>query len=816
MLRTVLLCDLVDSTALVERLGDTRTTLVFQRHDRLILELLEATQGRLIDKADGLLALFERPIQAVDFALRYQRGLRVMGVELGLPLQARVGIHVGDVMTWKNDPHAVSVGAKPMEVEGLAKPVAARLMALAQPSQILMSGMAQSLAQRAIAELGETAEKVRWMVHGRYRFKGVPAPMIVHEVGEPGYASLRQPQSGQKGWREIPLWRRPPMLALEVLVVMAVAAVSLWTTLKSEPALAFSERDWVVVGDLQNHTPEKLFDQSLDSAFRVGLEQSRYVNLVSELQVREGLSRMQRQGQSVDRQIGAELALREGAKALVLATIGEVGGRIRFSVEIIDPNTGVTVHSVSADSNNRDGVIPAMDEVLAGLRERLGESLASIGKTSVPLKQITTANLEALKLYGSAEELIGKGQINEGRFLIEQALKLDPGFAMAWSRLATIQYSVDQNPGAAVASFNDAMKHRERLSGRELLILEATVSTLTRDLRSTLTAWSATVQTYPDFAGAQHNLAFAQMWLARDPKAAIPHLDVVTRSKHPLRGYSAMLRGLARLQLGDTAAASIDMDEGLTLVRVAPNYEYVLPKLAAGEHEKLLQLLGQEPSNLPPSFRAEWWLRRAAVEVDRGDLSATAVALDNAARIAAVPGASPTQRAKIRLAQTALMIARGRPAGRKQLFDFVREESARRNAPGGAYDLGLQLHLAHAASMAARIGETQLARIALSAAAVDPRILSYVPVSKQRATADCEIKHAEAASARLNCLDSLVDGKEPYQAHVAMRSAAMDAKDTARAARELAWLQQHRGIAVVETENQTLQIPNLLDLNATR
>ena len=163
VLRAVLLADLADSTAFVQHFGDARAATILQRLDLKIRDLLEFTGGRLIDKADGLLAIFERPIQAVDFALRYQQVLREFSHEEGAQLAARVGIHVGELMTWNNTDQAVRAGAKPLEVEGLAKPVAARLMALALPGQILVSSMAQALAQRAQSELGERAERVKWV-----------------------------------------------------------------------------------------------------------------------------------------------------------------------------------------------------------------------------------------------------------------------------------------------------------------------------------------------------------------------------------------------------------------------------------------------------------------------------------------------------------------------------------------------------------------------------------------------------------------------------------------------------------------------------
>lgn len=137
-LRTLLLTDLCDSTTLVERLGDAAAAELFRAHDRLVLELQQRWRGRLIDRSDGLLLLFERPIDGLGFALDYARGLRELGHTRNLRLEARAGLHVGEVLTWRNSAAAVQAGAKPLEVEGLAKPLAGRLMALARPGQILL------------------------------------------------------------------------------------------------------------------------------------------------------------------------------------------------------------------------------------------------------------------------------------------------------------------------------------------------------------------------------------------------------------------------------------------------------------------------------------------------------------------------------------------------------------------------------------------------------------------------------------------------------------------------------------------------------
>ena len=330
-LRTLLLTDLVDSTGLVERLGDTPASELFREHDQLVLRLQQQWRGRLIDRSDGLLLLFERPVDGLGFALDYTRGLRELGKARDVELLARAGLHVGEVLTWKNSDAAVQVGAKPLEVEGLAKPMAARLMTLARPGQILLSAVAEPLTHRASRELGERGKNLLWKSYGRWRFKGVPQAQEIHEVGEVGLAPLRAPSNNPKAWRDVPLWRRPMALAAEV-VLLAGLGIGAWFLGKPQPAIAFAERDWVVVGDLRNLTGEKVLDDSLEQAFRISLEQSRYVNVLSDMKARDTLARMQRQpGTLMDRAIASEIALRDGARAVILPTVSEVGGRVRVS-----------------------------------------------------------------------------------------------------------------------------------------------------------------------------------------------------------------------------------------------------------------------------------------------------------------------------------------------------------------------------------------------------------------------------------------------------------------------------------------------------
>lgn len=534
-LRTLLLTDLCDSTMLVERLGDTPAAALFRAHDALVLRLQQQWRGRLIDRSDGLLLLFERPIDGLGFALDYARGLRDIGAERGHALQARAGLHVGEVLTWRNSAEAVSVGAKPLEVEGLAKPMAGRLMAMARPGQILLSAVAEPLTHRAAREFGQRGETLLWKSHGRWRFKGVPQAQEIFEVGEPGLAPLRAPASSQKAWRDIPMWRRPAALAAQAAVLGAVA-VGTWFALRPQPAIAFGERDWVVVGDLRNLTGQPVLDESLEQAFRISLEQSRYVNVLSDLKARDTLARMRRPADTrLDRAIASEIALRDGARAVILPTVSEVGGRVRISAEVIDPKTQATVYSALADGRGAASVLSSVDSITQDLREDLGESLSAIEKTSQPLPQVSTANLDALRLYALAQEAMGRAQFDEAGALFDRALTLDPSFALAYIGQVRVKVATVDAP-AAKQFLAQALRYRARLPYREATYLDAWSSEFSANGDAS-EGWRTLARLYPDYYAGHANYAFTQLMANRFGKA-MRHAYLATAAQNPMRSVA--------------------------------------------------------------------------------------------------------------------------------------------------------------------------------------------------------------------------------------------------------------------------------------
>jgi len=182
--QVLLLCDVADSTALTERLGDAVAAQLWRAHDSTARALLTTWRGREVDKTDGLFALFDTVCDALSFATAYHNALNLMNP----PLRARAAIHRAAVLLRETPAAEVARGAKPLDVDGIAKPLTARIGALALCGQTLIS----EAAVTAMVD-GPKVSAV-----GHWRFKGVAEPIALFE---PAVQPLGPPPDVEKAWR---------------------------------------------------------------------------------------------------------------------------------------------------------------------------------------------------------------------------------------------------------------------------------------------------------------------------------------------------------------------------------------------------------------------------------------------------------------------------------------------------------------------------------------------------------------------------------------------------------------------------------------
>ncbi len=797
LLRTLLLCDLVGSTALVEKLGDRAAAELIRKHDRMARTVADRHGGREIDKTDGFLMMFDRPIQAVAFALDYQRGLRQLNAAEQSSLAARVGIHVGDVVVWDNTPEDIAKGAKPIEVEGLVKPIASRLMNLALPGQVLLSNIAYALAHRAQGELGVQLERVRWRTYGRYRFKGIPDPIPVFEVGEEGTAPLKAPPWSGKAHREIPFWRRPATVVIEALVLALLVAIPLYTFLKPAPAIAFANRDWVVVGNLNNLTGETVFDEALESALRIALEQSRYVNVLPDLKVRDTVKRMERDPDKtrIDRAIGSEIAIRDGVKALILPTVAEVGGRVRITAEVIDPHTQTTVYSESADGVGAESVLTSLDLVNQRLRVRLGEALATVSQDSQPLQQVTTSNLDALRAYSLGMRSYVKGEFDNSLEFHQQALKIDPQFLSAWIRIGAVYISAGRARDALQA-FEAAIADRSRLSIRDAMYADVMILTL-QSPDAALPKWAVLAESYPDYFAGSGGYAYVSWKDANrfdDKTLGIAEIGASNRNPNPTP--SLHLVGILHTGRGeyDKARQSFTTGESMGFVRT----EYHSASYAAERKLELARTtLARSPldaATANPVANLTRNLFEAAFRVDaerRGDARKV---------IADARAALPHGHGLSLFYEVVGLSLDGddATAHREALAAAVKEGIRLRSTANDVDKASIEMNLAILAYLASRDGAPAAAADALAALPSDDAEGAILPRKMRavaRARATLAAGHAPDA---VLALERLLDASELYVTHIALADAYAAAGRPNEALKEVQWLATHRGRAYAE------------------
>ncbi len=190
--------DMVDSVGLQGRLGTEAYARLLRQHHRIFSQALKVGAGEVRnDTGDGTLCEFRTPTDAVKSALLFQMFLRDSEWERETP-KVRIGIHQGQLEELQMDT------LSPGKLVGMPVNIAARVMGLAQPGQILMTRAVYDDArhfvlEHPVAEPGSTSPpRIQWLSHGHYLFKGNEESIEVFEVGATGLAPLTAPPSTEK------------------------------------------------------------------------------------------------------------------------------------------------------------------------------------------------------------------------------------------------------------------------------------------------------------------------------------------------------------------------------------------------------------------------------------------------------------------------------------------------------------------------------------------------------------------------------------------------------------------------------------------
>ena len=156
VLASMLFTDIVASTERAAELGDREWTSLLRTHDGIVAAEIARHGGRAVKHTgDGTLSVFEGPARAA------RCWLAVAGRVAGLGMSLRGGLHTSEVEVVDGD------------VRGLGVHIAARLMSLADPGELMVSSVVRDLS---------VGSGLGFIERGRHELKGVPGEWLVYGV----------------------------------------------------------------------------------------------------------------------------------------------------------------------------------------------------------------------------------------------------------------------------------------------------------------------------------------------------------------------------------------------------------------------------------------------------------------------------------------------------------------------------------------------------------------------------------------------------------------------------------------------------------
>jgi DNA-binding winged helix-turn-helix (wHTH) protein/tetratricopeptide (TPR) repeat protein len=349
-------------------------------------------------------------------------------------------------------------------------------------------------------------------------------PRFIETLPRRGYrfiAPVSAVDGTTKGtWADAPARQRGRKIVATAAVVVLGAGIAGGLLWRARLAQRLTEKDTIVLADFKNTTGDPVFDDTLKQGLRVQLEQSPFLNILSDQKVSEKLRLM---GRSADEQLtpglARDLCQRAGSKAALAGSISRLGAHYVIGLSAMNCYTGDELGSEQEEADNREQVLRAVSRSATKMREKLGESLASVQKYDVPLEDATTPSLEALKAYSvGLKTWWAKGETAGFPFL-KRAVELDPNFAMAYARMGVMYGNLFQLDLSS-QSTSKAYELRKNTSERERLFIEANYyAYVTGETEKSAQVLEVRAQIYPRDAGPHNNLANTYSNLGRHEEA---------------------------------------------------------------------------------------------------------------------------------------------------------------------------------------------------------------------------------------------------------------------------------------------------------
>jgi Flp pilus assembly protein TadD len=345
------------------------------------------------------------------------------------------------------------------------------------------------------------------------------------------------------------------------LAAGALAAVVIGAfLLRPQKVHALTDKDTIVLADFDNATNDPVFDNTLKQALVVEIEQSPFLNTLSEQKVRDTLQLMGKPAdEPLTQDLARQLCLRAGSKAFLEGRIAKGDAQYVLSLNAINCANGDALDRELTRATGKDAVLDSLGKIADSLRAKLGESLSSIRKYDMPLEDATTPSLDALNAFTLARKTQREKGDASSIVHYKRAIELDPNFALAYAGLAAAYDDLGQVHFAG-ENAQKAFDLRDHVSEREKLRIAAFYhSYVTGDTGQAIAAYHLWTQSYPRDPLPLASLASLHALLGQYDKSVAESLDAQRLDPDSVLIYSNL--GSDYLALGRRGEAKSAFDQ---------------------------------------------------------------------------------------------------------------------------------------------------------------------------------------------------------------------------------------------------------------
>jgi adenylate cyclase len=415
----------------------TVQTLASNRQE--MYRLVEIHEGRVRDTAgDGFLVEFPSVVDAVKFSVEFQREMKGRNADLpeAKKMEFRIGVSIGDVIQDGGTIYGDGVN------------IAARLESLADPGGICISGAAYDQVKKRL--------DVRFEYVGDKSVKNIAEPVPTYKVLiEPG----ERADTKEKSQQGKPAARRMSYLIAAAICVVVVVLVAVWyfhfhsapppekAALEEAPVLKLPEKPSIAVlafDNMSGDPKQEYFSDGLTEEIINGLSKIPHLFVIARN------SSFAFKGKAVSvKEVGRTL----GVRYVLEGSVRKEKDRVRITTQLIDAQTGGHVWSDRYDRDLKE-VFALQDEVTLAVMRAMRVKLTDGEQAALWQRKGLTNNLEAFENYLQGREYsiqVTRDANDKAMRLYEEAISLDPGFALvyaklAWTHFANVQYGWSKDP----------------------------------------------------------------------------------------------------------------------------------------------------------------------------------------------------------------------------------------------------------------------------------------------------------------------------------------------------------------------------------